>query len=105
MVKAYEELDAGDLEQASEKAWGAASLMVKAVAEKRGERHRRHAFLNDLVDDLAEETGDNELSSLYDTATALHSNFYENRFGGRAVRRRLGDVGKFVDKMLGILDS
>ena len=34
--KAREELEAGDLEQASEKAWGAAAVMVKAVAEARG---------------------------------------------------------------------
>ena len=33
--KAREELDAGDLVLASEKAWGAAAMMVKAVAEQR----------------------------------------------------------------------
>ena len=36
LVKARTEFDAGDLEQASEKAWGAAAMMVKAVAERRG---------------------------------------------------------------------
>ena len=42
LVKAREELEAGDFEQASEKAWGAAALMVKAVAQQRG-RPRREA--------------------------------------------------------------
>ena len=36
LAKARGELLTGDLEQASEKAWGAAALMVKAVAERRG---------------------------------------------------------------------
>ena len=42
LEQAYSEMRAGDLRQASEKGWGAASLMVKAVAEKQGEGHSRH---------------------------------------------------------------
>ena len=105
LAKAWVELDAGDVEQASEKGWDAAALMVKAVAEQRGERHRQHAFLSTLVDDLADETGDAELRRLFDVANALHSNFYENRFGGRAVRLRLVDVERFVEKVARILDA
>ena len=105
LEKARAELEAGDFEQASEKAWGAAALMVKAAAQQRGERHRQHAFLSTLVDDLADETGDAELVPLFDSANALHSNFYESRFGGRAVRRRLVSVERFVEKMARILDS
>ena len=105
LVKAREEFDAGDLEQASEKAWGAAALMVKAVAEKNGLKHRQHAFLSEVVDDLAVETNDPELDALFDRANTLHFNFYENRFGRRGVRRRLAAVERFVDKMSRILDS
>ena len=36
LAKAREELAVGDLEQASEKGWGAAAMMVKAVAGQRG---------------------------------------------------------------------
>ena len=36
LTQALRELDQGDLVQASEKGWGAAAQMVKAVAEQRG---------------------------------------------------------------------
>ena len=105
LAQAYEELGAGDLEQASEKGWGAASLMVKAIAEKKGLRHRKHGFLYEVIDTLVEELGDEELDSLFDSANTLHFNFYEGEFGARAVRRKLRNVDKFVDKMSAILDS
>ena len=41
--QARRELETGDVRQASEKGWGAAAQIVKAVAEKRGWRHRGHA--------------------------------------------------------------
>ena len=105
LMKAREELEAGDFEQASEKAWGAAALMVKAVAQQRGKPHRQHVFLSRLVDDLVEETGDEELDRLFDRANSLHSNFYEDEFRARAVRRRLPDIELFVEKMVAILES
>ena len=43
LEKARDELAQGDLRQASEKGWGAAAQMVKAVAERRGWRHDGHA--------------------------------------------------------------
>ena len=103
LAKAHEELEAGDLEQASEKGWGAAALMVKAVAEQRGIPHRKHGFLFTLVEDLVDETGDAELRRLFDSANALHTNFYEGDFGRRAVNRRLPDIERFVEKMGHIL--
>ena len=36
LSEASEELVKGDLQQASEKGWGAASQMVKAIAQERG---------------------------------------------------------------------
>ena len=56
--KAREQLEAEDFEQASEKGWGAAALMVKTGAQARGNRHHNHAFLSNLVDVLADETED-----------------------------------------------
>ena len=79
--------------------------MVKAVAEARGEKHYAHAFLSNLVDELAEETTDEHLRRLYDSATSLHTNFYENLYRERFVRRRIGDVEEFVAKMERILNA
>ena len=49
LSQAYEELAKGDLQQASEKGWGAASQMVKAIAQERGWRHRSHRHLQNAV--------------------------------------------------------
>ena len=42
LSKAFQELSEGDLTQASEKGWGAAAQMVKAVADERGMAHHSH---------------------------------------------------------------
>ncbi len=49
LVKAREELAQGDVRQASEKGWGAAAQMVRAVAEQRGWEHTGHALLYQAV--------------------------------------------------------
>ncbi len=92
-------MDQGDLVQASEKGWGAAAQMVKAIAEQRGWRHRAHEFLFDAVDALAEEAGDEDIDRLFDVASALHVNFYENWASARRVHRGLRDVGLLLDKL------
>jgi uncharacterized protein (UPF0332 family) len=45
LSKAFQELEAGDLTQASEKGWGAAAQMVKAVAHDKGMEHHSHRSL------------------------------------------------------------
>ena len=76
LEQANEELARDDLRQASEKGWGAASQIVKAVAEERGWEHRGHRQLHDAVSMLVDETGDEEMT-LFAVANHLHINFYE----------------------------
>ena len=97
LVKAREELVAGDLVQASEKGWGAAALIVKAVAHHRGLSHSSHGLLIQTAYQLEEEMGEPGIRRLFDSATALHSNFYEGRMPLGAVEQRLNDVVDFVD--------
>lgn len=99
LVKARQELDAGDLEQASEKAWGAASLMVKAVAETRQIPHESHNGLWDIVGALRRETRDRNISRFFHVASGLHKNFYENRMDAAIVEEGISDVELFVDKV------
>ena len=99
LAKAYQELEAGDLTQASEKGWGAAALMVKVIAQQRGWRHRRHNWLYAAVDDLARETGDEELNRLFRLASDLHTNFYEGFYRPGQVRAGLSDVEGFVERV------
>ncbi len=99
LAQAEEELAQGDIRQASEKAWGAAAQIVKAVAQQRGWPHQRHAALFRVIASLAEETGDDQLRNLFQVANSLHTNFYENWDTADNVSAALGDVRLLVDKL------
>jgi hypothetical protein len=99
LAKARQELDGEDLVQASEKVWGAAAQIVKAVAEKRGWRHDSHRALVQVVNRLAEETGDQGLRDAFIVAQGLHFNFYENIHPHEFVDRALTVIEEFVGKL------
>ncbi len=99
MAQATKELAEGDLRQASEKGWGAAAQMVKAVAEQRGWEHQNHARLFGVVERLAEETDDSDLSTLFHVASSLHVNFYENWLPNGMIATGLRDIERFLDRM------
>ena len=99
LSKAFQELADGDLTQASEKGWGAAAQMVKAVAQGRGMEHHSHALLLQIAYALEQETGDAALGELFDAANSLHGNFYEDRMTYRAVQSRLQRVQRFVHRI------
>jgi len=97
--KAEEALAQEDLLQASEKLWGAAAHMVKAVAEVRGWQRTGHRNLFDVVNRLAGETGDLELRPLFDIANSLHSNFYEDWMPREWIEDSLGRVSNLLEKL------
>ena len=97
--QAFEELARGELRQSSEKGWGAAAQMVKAVAEQRGWEHSGHAYLYQVVRRLTEESGDSQLSTLFHVAGNLHANFYENWLPEEMVSSGLDDINELVNKL------
>ena len=99
LAQARKELDRGDLAQASEKGWGAAAQMVKAVAERRNWEHNGHALLYQVVRRLVEETGDYQLGTFFHVAGNLHSNFYENWLPPELVQSGLDSVLEMVDRL------
>ena len=101
--EAEEFLAKKDYAQASEKAWGASSQIVKALAAKDGEELRSHASLWEYVDKLAEKLGDVELRHLWRTANALHQNFYENWMPPREVELSIRDVKTLVEKLKAVM--
>ena len=103
LAQARSELDAGDVRQASEKGWGAAAQIVKAIAEQRGWTHLGHAQLFDAVTTLAQEAGDDDIDRLFELASALHTNFYEDWYGAGRVERGLNDVEQLLDKLEPVL--
>jgi len=105
LEQAQAELGAGDLRQASEKAWGAAAQIIKAAAELRSWDHYSHRGLFVTVDQLTDEVGDPEIHNLFMFANGLHTNFYENAFSAERVARNMARTEKFIGKMEAILDA
>lgn len=105
LSQAFEELDAGDLLQASEKGWGAAAQMVKAVAVERGWEHGRHRQLRWAVDNLLEETDSFDLGLWFSAAESLHANFYEGWLRETTLKEYLERVSMFVRHLEGVLDA
>lgn len=72
-----DELARGELEEASNKVWGAAAHAVKAVAESRGWEHHAHVLLQRAVERLIHEEGaPRHLFGQYMIASAFHQGFY-----------------------------
>jgi hypothetical protein len=103
LEQAEAELAQGDVRQASEKGWGAAAQIVKAVAEQRGWPHQSHNSLYRAVERLTSESGDDALSDLFHVANALHQNYYENWDTAESVGRALTAVLRFVAKLSPLL--
>ena len=99
LAQARDELSAGDARQASEKGWGAAAQMIKAVAEQRGWEHKRHALLWQVARRLTRETGDADIRRLFQIASDLHTNFYENMYDAEFIADGLDDVRTLLDKL------
>ncbi len=97
--QAQEELANNDLRQASEKGWGAASQMIKAVAQVRRWEHDEHRYLSAVVSELATEDRDEELITCYDLAQELHRTFYEGSTNTFAVTLRLRQVETLMNKL------
>ena len=97
--KAFTELNAGDLLQASEKGWGAAAQAVKAIAEDREETHRHHAAILQMAYKLARETSDPQIRTWFNGAQALHQNFYEGAMAADDVAAELESVARLVARL------
>ena len=99
LAKAEVALAQKDLLQASEKGWGAAAQMVKAIADQRGWTHNGHAHLFQTIRRLVEETEDEQLGVFFHVANALHINFYENIMGRELVELGLADMRQLVGRL------
>jgi hypothetical protein len=77
LEQAKEELQKGDLRQASEKVWGACALAIKAhAAARKGLVLKSHADLWLYKDEVANDLGD-WIRDAFLMADSMHKNFYE----------------------------
>ena len=89
LAQARQELAHGDLPQASEKGW----------------EHNRHRHYLRIASRLRAETGDGDIRRLFNTASALHENFYESEMIADDVADGLDDVEALMDKLIPLLSQ
>lgn len=103
MREAEEFLAKRDYVQASEKLWGAAAEMVKAVAAKRGVELRAHRSISEFVSRLHKENPVLGLAEDFHIANNLHTNFYEDWLDPEMILVGAEAVKRFVNKIRGLL--
>ena len=79
--------------------------MIKAIAQERRWHHYSHFSLERIVIRLSREIGNPNLTDLFDSASWLHVNFYENRYSSAVIEDRLRRVERFVAKVEGLLGA
>ena len=94
--QAEEEFHKGDLDQASNKAWGAAALALKSIAERRGWNHNKHRLLYDISGQMADELDRPDLRRLFRSANAMHQNYYEDWMASDEVRDGIEDAKAYL---------
>ena len=97
--KGREYLAAGDLHQASEKGWGAAAHMAKAVALAQGWQYTRHSHFHRIMNQAGRLTGNASLPFLHGRAEILHINYYELKEDLDA-----GQIGHDLESVAEMLD-
>ena len=99
LVKGWDYLAAGDLHQASEKGWGAASHMAKAVAAAQGWEYGTHAEFSQVIYQARQLTNNPRVRQLGSVANQLHLNYYKRKrhLNSEAIREELGDISELLE--------
>ena len=95
-----DELARGELEEASNKLWGAAAHAIKAIAESRGWEHHAHALLQRTMERLISEEGaPQHLFGQYMMASAYHQGFYAWPPPASAIRYGKEIITEFIQAL------
>lgn len=106
LLRAQEYLQRGDLHQASEKGWGAAAHMAKAVALSRGWRYDTHAEFSVVLTQAWKTTGNDRIAELRAFANELHGNYYRRKrhLDADEIAYDLRQVSELVDELSPLVD-
>ena len=99
------EFAAGDVRQASEKLWGAATDAITAVALERGWNHESHRDMKNAVQRLAIEPGNDYLDAQFIAAEKFHMNFFQTTLEDYEIEVDKRIVYDFVHRTLALLPS
>ena len=97
--KARGYLAAGDLHPASEKGWGAAARMARAVALAQGWPHERHSRFHQVMNQSGQRTGSDRVRLPHGRAPVLRINFHELSGGldAEVIGEDLGNMAELLD--------
>ena len=101
LTKSREYLAVDDLHQASEKGWGAAAWMAKAVAVSQGWEYREHPQFGVVIYNASILSGNDRLRLLGGAAYDLHRNYYTRKrfLVPDAIARNLEDMSELLDAL------
>ena len=105
LSRASTHLERGELEEASETAWLAASHMVKAVAVRRDLPHEELRDIHGVVGELVKETGDESLYLQLGLAHQLEWHAGDRCLSDDLIELYMKHVAKFVDRLQGLLND
>ena len=99
-------LSSGNLHQASEKGWGAAAHMAKAVAVSQGWEYSNHADFGDVLYRARELTGNVRIRELRNNANELHTNYYKRKrhLNVRDISEGLDAVAELLELLTPLTD-
>ena len=97
--RAQKYLAADDLHQASEKGWGAAAWMAKAVSVTHGWHYESHAEFGVVLRNASDLTGNDRLNELADIAYGLHRSYYTRKrfLSSRTISQSLDRMAELLD--------
>ena len=102
LEQAQEELDKGDILQASDKAWGATAHAIKAVCQRMGWNHHAHNHLNAAANYIASELGRDDFRTAFGYLEALHINYYEHQRRADEIRTGINNAA-FLSRELALV--
>ena len=99
LEQAQEELDRGDILQASDKVWGATAHAVKAVCQRMGWNHHAHNHLSAAVNYISAGLDRNDLLISFGSLEAMHANYYEHQKEAYQVRGQVNNAVFFTREL------
>ena len=105
LSRSDEEFASGEVLQASEKLWGAATHAVMAAAKQRGWDSGKSYHRKVVVRRLYEESGDEILRGGFLAAETFHANFYHDFMEDYQIEEARPLVRDFLQRIFSLVES
>ena len=102
LEQAQEELDKGDILQASDKVWGATAHAIKAPCQRMGWNHHAHNHLSAAANYAASGLGRYDLMEAFGFLEAMHTNYYEHQKEADQVRLEVNRADFFIREFVAL---